>query len=226
MNLSPAAVFQIDIIDMNFDFTRVLFLLFQTLKRPKMNKAKKLGALLGIKGVLAISSLATIALALVVYTASVTITPTTQFTLGASADSWSVYVNDVDEVRYLPGGDSAPSAIGDTSTYAFRVNSLTRGCVVQIELTSAMSSSLFSKFEITVSYWTGSGWAQATIYNAATGGSTISYIDGTTTTAYGFIRQAAGSGDTYYLVEVTYSYDLVDTTTSVTAEFQYTPLPA
>ena len=68
-----------------------------------MNKIKKIGALLGIKGVLAIASLATIAVALVVYTASVTITPTLQFTIGASSDSWTVYINEVDEVRYLPG---------------------------------------------------------------------------------------------------------------------------
>ena len=63
-----------------------------------MKRVKKIGALLGIKGVLSIASLATIAVALVVYTASVTITPTLQFTIGASSDSWTVYINEVDEV--------------------------------------------------------------------------------------------------------------------------------
>jgi len=188
-----------------------------------MNKIRKIRALLGIKGLLAIASLTTIAMALVVYTASVTITPTTQFTLGAASDSWTVYVNEVNQIRYLPGGSTPPV---DTSTYAFLLNTLNRGCAVQIELTAAMSTSLFSNFDITVMYWqSGSGWTSAQLYDSATGGSPISSIDGTTTNA-GYIRQASTTGDTYYLVQVTYSYDLVDTTTPVTATFQYTPLPA
>ena len=187
-----------------------------------MNKMKRTGALLGIKGALAIASLTTIALALVVYTASVTMTPTAQFTLGASTDSWTVYINEVNQVRYLPGGSTPPV---DTSTYAFRVTTgPSKGCSVQIELTSAISSSLFSNFDITVMYWSsGSGWASATLYDAATGGSAISSIDGLTTNP-GYIQQAAGA-DLYYLVRVTYSYDIVDTTTPVIATFQYTPLP-
>ena len=185
-----------------------------------MNKTKRIGALLGIKGVLAIASLTTIALALVVYTASVTITPTTQFSIGATTDSWDVYVNDVDQYRYLPGGSSQPA---DTTTYAFILNTQTRGCAVQIELTSAMSAP-FSKFEIRVMYWSGS-WQSAQLYDSATGGSTIDFIDGTDTTP-GFIRQGAGTGDTYYLVEVTYSYDTAGTPAVATATFQYTPLPA
>jgi hypothetical protein len=192
-----------------------------------MNKIKKIGTILGIKGILSIASLTTIALALVVYTASVTMTPTLQFTKGASSDSWTVYINEVDEVRYLPGNYSAPTLdTGDTSTYAFRVvTDANKVCAVQIELTSAMSSALFSNFDITVSYWVvGSGWASATLYNSDTGSTPITAIDGLTTNA-GYIHQAA-SANVYYLVEVTYSYDKVDTTTQVTANFQYTPLPA
>jgi len=188
-----------------------------------MNKIRKIKALLGIKGLFAIASLTSIAMALVVYTASVTMTPTTQFTLGTSSDSWTIYVNEVNQVRYLPGGTSAPS---DSSAYAFSLSTPTRGCAVQIELPSAMSSSLFSNFDITVSYYVpGTGWVSATLYDAATGGSTITSINGLTTTP-GFVRQTAGASDTFYLVQVTYSYDLVDTTTPVTATFQYTPLPA
>ena len=186
-----------------------------------MNKIRKIRALLGIKGLLAVASLTSIALALVVYTASVAITPTTQFTLGASTDSWTVYVNDQNQVRYLPGGDTIPAT---GATYAFSLDTTNRGCAVQIELTSAMNSAVFSNFDITVMYWDGSAWASAQLYNSATGGSTISSIDGTTTNA-GFIRQALGTGTTYYLVQVTYSYNLVDTTSAVTATFQYTPLP-
>jgi hypothetical protein len=189
-----------------------------------MNKIRKAGALLGIKGLLAIASLTTIAMALVVYTASVTMAPTTQFTLGATTANWNVYVNEFNEVRYLPGGNSPPV---DTSSNAFRVvTDANKACAVQIELTAAMSSALFSNFDITVLYWLGgSGWVSAQLYDSPTGGSTISSIDGLTAGAVGYIQQAASS-DVYYLVQVTYSYDLVDTTTPVTATFQYTPLPA
>ena len=189
-----------------------------------MNKAKKMGAFLGIKGVLSVASLMTIAVALVVYSAAVTINPTQQFTIGASSDTWSVYVNEVDEVRYLPGGDSEPTFdSGDTGTYAFRVvTDASKVCAVKIELTAAMDNSKFSEFNITASYWTGAAWASATLYDSNTGSTTMTEIDGLTTNA-GYLHQTA-SADVYYLVEVSYSYDLVDDTTQVTANFQYTPL--
>ena len=187
---------------------------------------KRITAILGLKGILAIASMTTIALALVVYTASVTVTPTQQFTIGASSDSWTIYVNEVNQVRYLPGADSEPTFdSGDTNTYAFSVvTDADKVCAVQIELTSAMDNAKFSNFDITVDYWDGDSWEPTTLYNAATGSTTVSDIDGLTTTA-GYVHQAV-STETYYMVTVTYSYDLVDTNTDVTATFQYTPLPA
>ena len=191
-----------------------------------MNKTKKIGAVLGIKGVLSIVSLTTIAVALVVYSAAVTINPNQQFAIGASSDSWKVYINDVNEVRYLPGADSEPTFdSGESSTYAFRAaTDASKVCAVKIELTSAMDSGKFSNFDITVSYWTGAAWAAATLYEAATGSTTITEINGLLAGAAGYLHQAA-STTTYYLMKVTYSYDLVDTTTQVNANFQYTPLP-
>jgi hypothetical protein len=187
-----------------------------------MSKIRKIRALLGIKGLLAIASLTTIAMALVVYTASVTITPTAQFTLGVDTESWTAYINEVNQVRYLPGGDTPPST---GATNAFSLDTTNRGCAVQIELTSAMNSAVFSNFDITVMYYDStSGWTSAQLYDSATGGSTITSINGLTTNA-GFIRQASGEGATSYLIRVTYSYDIVDDTTGVTATFQYTPLP-
>jgi hypothetical protein len=169
--------------------------------------------------------LTTIALALVEYTATLTITPTEQFTIGTTTDSWTVYVNEVNQVRYLPGASSQPTFdSGDTSTYAFSVvTDANKVCAVKIELTSAMNSSKFSNFDITVQYWTGAAWADAILYNAATGSTTMTEIDGLTTTA-GYLHQVV-STTTYYLIKVTYSYDLVDDTDQVTASFKYTPLP-
>ena len=189
-----------------------------------MSKIRKIRALLGIKGLLAIASLTTIAMALVIYTASVTITPTAQFTLGVDTESWTAYINEVNQVRYLPGGDTLPAT---GATNAFSLDTTNRGCAVQIELTSAMDSSRFSNFDITVMYYDADipGWTSAQLYDSATGGGTLTSINGLTTNA-GFIRQAAGESTTYYLVQVTYSYNLVDTTSAVTATFQYTPLPA
>ena len=191
-----------------------------------MNKYKKIGAVLGIKGVLSVASLTTIAIALVVYSAAVTINPTVQFSLGASSDTWTVYVNEVNQVRYLPGTESEPAFdSGDTSTYAFSVvTDANRVCAVKIELTSAIDNTRFSNFDITVSFWTGAAWSAVPLYDAATGSTTITAIDGLTAGDAGYIHQDA-STTRYYLVTVTYSYDLVDTTTQVTANFQYTPLP-
>ena len=190
-----------------------------------MNK-KRLSAILGLKGMLAIASLTSIAVALVIYSAAVTVTPTQQFTIGASSDSWTIYVNEVDQLRYLPGAASEPAFSDvDTDTYAFKVvTDADKVCAVEIVLDSAMDTGKFSNFDITVDAWDGDSWETATLYNAATGSTTVTDIDGLTTTA-GYIHQAAGATD-YYLVTVTYSYDMVDTNTDVTATFNYTPLPA
>ena len=192
-----------------------------------MNKIKRIGAIIGIKGILSIASLTTIALALVFYTVAVTVSPAQQFTVGATSDSWTVYVNEVNQARYLPGGLSQPTFdSGDTNTYAMKVvTDANKVCAVKIELTAAMNSSKFSNFDITAQYWTGAVWADATLYDAATGSTTKASIDGLTGGDAAYIHQAV-STTTYYLIKVTYSYDLVDETAQVTATFQYTPLPA
>lgn len=187
---------------------------------------KKLKAVLGINGFLCLMSLTAIALALVTYTASVTITPTKQFTIGATASSWTVYVNDVNKVRYLPGGSTEPTLnTSNTNTYAFKVvTDANQVCAVKIELTSAVNSSKFSNFNITTRSSTGGAWADETLYAASTGSTTKSYINGLTAGDAGYIHQGV-STTTYYEIKVTYSYDKVDATAQVTVTFQYTPLP-
>jgi hypothetical protein len=189
-----------------------------------MGKIRKIRLLIGLKGILSIACLTTIALALVAYTASVTMTPKVQFTIEATSDSWNLYVNELDQVRYLPGGIAAPSGANPPSTYAFKVETdATKACAVKIELTSAMDDEKFSNFDITVNYWTGTAWTSAILYNSPTGSTMISAINGLTTGAAGYIQQS-GTTTTYYLVKVTYSYNLVADTTPITAIFQYTPL--
>lgn len=191
-----------------------------------MKRVKKLGAILGVKGFLCLASLVMIALSLVTYTGIVTITPTIQFTVGATSDSWTVYVNDINEARYLPGGSTEPPFDpGDPNTYAFQaVTDANKVCAIKIELTSAANSSKFSNFNITAKYWNGSAWDGEALFDAATGSTTKAYIDGLTPGDSGYLHQNI-SITKYYLIEVAYSYDLVDETDQVSVTFQYTPLP-
>lgn len=193
---------------------------------------RKLKMVLGVKGLLCLASLIVIALALVTYATPVTIAPTKQFTLGAASASWTIYVNDVDRNRYLPGsgtpaGSQTPSAPNDidVNTFAFKVVTDTAMVsAVKIELTSAVDNTKFSKFQITAMYWNGSAWVGEILYAAATGATTKAYIDGLTAGDAGYIHHTV-SLTRYYLIKVTYSYDLVDTITSIVTTFRYTPLP-
>jgi hypothetical protein len=196
----------------------------------KVKTIRKIRVILGVKGLLCLASLTAIALALVAYTATVTVTPTQQLTVGATSASWTVYVNDEDEIRYLPGsgipaGSSEPTFNeNNSSTYAFRVvTDASKVCAVKIRLTSAVDNNKFSKFQITAKQWNGSAWVDETLYNATTGSYTKSYIDGLTYGDAGYVYQNVGETG-YYLIKVTYSY-LSDETSQVTVTFQYTPIP-
>lgn len=159
------------------------------------------------------------------YTTTISIQPYKQLSQGVSSASWTIYVNEVNQVQYVPGATTEPTFnANDATTYAFNVTTdANKACSVEIGLTEAVSSSDFSSFQITVLYWTGSAWSPATLYTSATGSITMSYIDGTTSTP-GYIQQAV-STSMYYLVAITYSYNLVDSTTPISVNLQYTPLP-
>jgi hypothetical protein len=196
----------------------------------KVKTIRKIRVILGVKGLLCLASLTAIALALVAYTATVTVTPTQQLTVGATSASWTVYVNDEDEIRYLPGsgtpaGSEEPTFnASDSSTYAFRVvTDASKVCAVKIRLTSDVDNNKFSKFQITAKQWNGSAWVDETLYNATTGSNIKSYIDGLTYGDAGYVYQNT-SETGYYLIKVTYSY-LSDETSQVTVTFQYTPIP-
>jgi hypothetical protein len=189
-------------------------------------KFKRLGAMLGVKGVLCIISLTMIVVALVIYTVSVAITPTLQFSTGAASSSWTVYVNDVNKARYLPGGATESTFnASNPNTYAFKVvTDANQVCAVKIELTSAVNASKFSNFNITLEYWNSTAWVSGTLYNAATGSTAKSYMDGLAAGDSGYVHQGISTTQCY-LIKVTYSYDKVDETTQVATTFQYTPLP-
>jgi hypothetical protein len=193
---------------------------------PNKRKLLKLFISLGIKGVLCLICLASVAFALVTYTSSVTISPFQQLSVGAATASWTIYVNEVNQVRYMPGGFSEPTlSTGDASTYAFKVVTDTnKACAVKVELTSAMNASKFSNFDITVRSSTGEAWGTETLYAASTGDTTKTPINGLTPADAAYVHQAA-STTKYYEIQVTYSYDKVNDTTQIPVTFQFTPLP-
>jgi hypothetical protein len=187
---------------------------------------RRIISLLSIKGIICIVFVIAVGIALVVFTASVTVNPARQISTGAITASWDIYVNEVNQARYLPGGFSEPTLnTGDPSTYASKVvTDSNRVCAVKIELTSAVDSSKFSNFNITVRSSSGGAWSAETLYASASGATTKSYIDGLTPGDSGYIHQTT-STTKYYEMKVTYSYDKVDETDQLTVVFQYTPLP-
>lgn len=197
---------------------------------------KKLGAALGLKGILCIAALTVVALALVSYTTTLTITPIKQLTLGDLTDTWEIYVNDVDQVRYMLGDPGSPKGSvkptldsTNSSTYAFKVvTDANKVCAVKIELTApANSTANFTKFEIRVLYWndvpTPPEWQSISLYTAETGTTTKDFINGLISGDAGYIHQQT-SLTRYYLIQVTYTYD-DDATDPISVSFKYTPLP-
>jgi hypothetical protein len=193
-----------------------------------INKRKllKLFVSPSVKVALCLICLVAVAFALVIYTGSVVITPVEQLSVGASSTPWNIYVNEVNQTRYMPGGFSEPTLNpSDTSTYAFKVvTDANKVCAVEVKLSSAMDASKFSNFNITVLSSSGGAWGTEPLYTAATGMTTKAYIDGLAQGDSAYIHQAVLTVK-YYLIQVTYSYDLVNATSQIPVTFQFTPLP-
>jgi hypothetical protein len=192
----------------------------------KFRKFYLLAAILLIATVAAASTSA-----FVMYTQTLTLTPYKQCTLGTSSTaSWTTYVNETDQNIYVPSGAAASDLDNaNVTTYAFSVQTdASKVCAVKIELATALSSLDFSKFDIKVLVWTvGSpgSWSPATLYNAATGTITTSSLNGLNSEGAVYIHQAANTETTYYLVKITYAYNLFNTTSPYTVDVKYTPLP-
>ncbi len=190
-------------------------------------KLRKLFVSLIIEGLICLICLASVSFALVTYAKALTISPMQQLSVGTATATWTIYVNEVNQVRYMPGGFSEPTlSTGDTSTYAFKVaTNANNVCAVKVELTSAMDVSKFSQFDITVLSSTAKGtWSTAPLYAAPTGGATKAFINGLIPGDAAYIHQDA-STTKYYLIQVTYTYDpsADNTQTQIPATFMFTP---
>jgi hypothetical protein len=179
----------------------------------------------GIKGIAAIVCLA-VAVGAISYSSTVTMTPNRQLTSGATTASWSLYVNEVDAIKYLPGGTSESILDAqNSSTYSFKVvTDTTKDCAIKIELQSAMSESKFSKFEITVRSSTGGAWGTETIYDATTGSNIKSSVDGLIEGDAGYVHQTT-STTKYYEIKVVYSFNVSEDTTPIPITLKFTPYP-
>ncbi len=191
------------------------------------NKAKlrKLTVSLIIKGLICLICLASVSFALVTYTNALTISPTHQLSVGTATATWTIYVNEVNQVRYMPGGFSTPTlSTGEPSTYAFKVlTNADNVCAVKMELTSAMDASKFSQFDITVLSSTADGtWSAEPLYAASTSGTTKAFINGLMPGDAAYIHQDA-STTKYYLIQVTYTYNPSADNTQIPATFTFTP---
>jgi len=193
---------------------------------PTSKKIAKLVVSIGIKGILCIICLASVGAALVTYTSTVTVNPKLQLTSGATTASWFIYVNEQNQMRYLPGGfNEVTLATSDPTTYCFKVvTDSNKVCAVKVELTSTINASKFSKFQITMRSSTGDTWGDEPLYSDALGTNTVSNIDGLTPGSAAYVHQAT-SATKYYEIKVTYSYDLVGEDGQVPVTVQLTPLP-
>ncbi len=191
------------------------------------NKLKKLPRSLIIKGLICLICLASVSFALLTYANALTLSPTTQFNAGTSTASWIIYVNEVNQARYMPGGFSEPTLnTGDTSTYAFKVvTNANNVCAVKVELTSAMDETEFPNFEVTILSSTGQGgWSTEPLYASSTGGTTKAFINGLIQGDAAYIHQGV-STTKYYLIQVTYTYvpSADNSQTHIPASFMFTP---
>ena len=127
----------------------------------KKSKLVKLFFSLCINGIICLICLASVVVALVDYQGTVTTSPTRQLTVGTITDAWTIYVNEVNQVRCVPDQFTTPTLDTDnTGTYSFKVvTDANKVCAVKVELVTAMDPLKFSKFDITVSSSTG-GWVQ------------------------------------------------------------------
>lgn len=188
-----------------------------------MQLKRKLPWILTGKAALAVGSIAMVALALVTYTATITITFSPFFTLGQATGAWST--NTASGTRYLPGNTVIPGTPGPvTATTTFAFSTITGGGYVQVGTSTAAKPTDFQSFKIFVLVFNSTVWNNATIYTSSAFTSVLSGgVDGTNTATSGFIHVVAGQPQTYFAIEVIYILQGTPADTTANVVFAYTP---
>lgn len=188
-----------------------------------MQLKRKLPWILTGKSLLAVGSIAMVALALVTYTATITITFSPFFTLGQATGAWTT--NTSSGTRYLPGNTVIPGTPGPvTATTTFAFSTITGGGYVQIGTSTAAKTTDFSSFKIFVLVFNSTVWNNATMYTSSTFGTVLSGgVDGTSTANSGFIHIVSAQPQTYFAIQVNYILVGTPADPSANVVFAYTP---
>ncbi len=196
-----------------------------------MQLKRKLPWILTGKALIATGSIAMVALALVTYTATVTLNFSAFFVQGmGNTASWTLSTSS--GTRYLPGnqanaGTNTPGAPAQTNTTSFAFYTITGKGYVKINLAANVPTADFNSYRIFVLTFNTTTWNNATLYASSTYSTTghiVGGIDGTgvnasALTAYLLIGQAA---QVFYAIQV--NYILAPTPgASTTTTFNYTP---
>ncbi len=188
-----------------------------------MHLKRKLPWILTGKSLLAVGSIAMVALALVTYSATITITFSPFFTLGLNTSAWTT--NTASGSRYLPGNTAVPGTPGPiTATTTFAFSTITGGGYVQIGTSTAAKTTDFSSFKIFVLVFNSTTWNNATIYTTSAFSTVLSGgVDGTNTATSGFIHIVSAQPQTYFAIQVNYVLVGTPADTSANVVFAYTP---
>lgn len=188
-------------------------------------RQRRLAWLLTGKTLLALAGIATVALGLVTYSASLTLTINPFFKEGLNTIGWSMTTST--GARYLPQGasnGSLPGAPSDslTSSFAFRTQNGTGwvrvGTSTQAKLTD------FQSFKIFVLTWNSSSWSNATLYTNNTFlAQLVGGIDGTSSVSVGYLHVSTGAPQVFYAIQVNYILAASPADTSTSVVFSYTP---
>lgn len=172
------------------------------------------------RSLLALGCIATVTLALVTYTPTLTLSINPFFKVGLSSINWSMTTSS--GTRYLPNGTDLVSNPSDPPTTSFAFRTQTGGGWVKLGIAQAVSLTQFLSVKVFILSWNSTLWVNDTMFTDSTflvpvmGG-----LDGTSTLSAAFIHVSAG-GTLFYSIQINYALAGSPTGTP-TEQFSYTP---
>ena len=165
------------------------------------------------------------ALGLVTYSATLTLTISPFFKEGQNTIGWSATTST--GVRYLPQGasnGSLPGAPTDPPTSSFAFETQTGSGWVEVGTSTQAKLTDFLSFKIFVLTWNSTSWNNATLYvNNTFSVQLVGGIDGTNASSVGFLHISTGASQTFYAIQVNYVLAATPADNSAAVVFAYTP---
>lgn len=185
-------------------------------------RQRRLAWLLTAKTLLAIVGIVTVALGLVTYSATLTLTISPFFKEGLNPISWRMTTSSGS--RYLPGNNTIPGTPTDPPTNSYAFETQTGAGWVKVGTSTQAKVTDFLSFKIFVLTWNSSSWNNATQYTDTTflvplvGG-----INGTSASSVGYLHISTGTPQVFYAIQVNYVLAPSPADNSTTVTFSYTP---